>query len=145
MFYEYLNRYNVQKSVLGAKIFKSNIVVPVKQGKRSYRIEENSPVENSMVVGFWITKRGVKVDETYSQITGDVFDSAYLVLRKGSTEVYQKLPLELIRLANEQGRPFHVNLHGEINLSESTIQIPKNDTISADQVIEFQVDYVSHI
>jgi len=142
MIYQHLNQYSVAKGAFGPKVLQSNIVISLATNKNKYKVEENSPVEQSLAVGLWATIPGALVDETNTQAATAVLNTAYLVIRRKSQETYQKISFEQIRAANAQGRPYYLYMDGPINLSESVIIVPNNAAIVANEVIELQVDYI---
>lgn len=141
MLYPHLRSRGVEEGVAGPIIFKANLKIEVEANKRVYKLEENSPVERAYMVGLHVTKAGTIVDETKTQAAGAIFDSAYLEIMVNTTKVLMNLYLHQVAYANEQGRPYYLYLPGRINLSESSLIVPKNDTIAANTVFELQVDY----
>jgi hypothetical protein len=141
--YPFLNNRPVEMNVLGLPVERRvNIKVELTANQLDYTIEENSPLERHFPVGLWVTLPGQKVNQVKTQAAGNIFNSAYLVLRHQEANIMVKVPFEQIRLANANGRPFYMNMPGPVNLSESTLVVPDNAGIAANTVLEFQVEYV---
>lgn len=141
MLYQHLRSRGVAEGVAGPVIYKANLIIPISANVSKYKVEENSPIERAFLVGLYVTDPGVQVDETNTQATGDIFNSAYLEIMVNTLKVVTNLYLHQIKKANDQGRPYYLYLPGRINLSESRLIVPKNDTIAANTVIELQTDY----
>ena len=141
MLYNHLRGKGFVETQLGPVIWSSNIIVEIQANKDDYKLEENSPVERQFAAGLRVTEPGAIVSQTKTNAAGDIHNSAYFILRVDTDVVIGKLYLHQILRDNNNGRPFYLLLPGRINLSESSLIIPKNDTIAADTVIEFQVEY----
>lgn len=143
MNYQIPHLHKVETNKLGQPVVRRvNLKVPVTDGVSTYMIEENSPIERNYPLGLWVTKAGVKIDQTKTQIATAQLDAAFIILRNQEANILSKLPFEHVRLANEQGRPYPVYFPGPINLSESTIELPESTGIAANTVLEFQIDYI---
>jgi hypothetical protein len=132
----------LEQGITGAIVNSTNIIIPVAAGTSKYKLEENSPVERNIMVGLHVTLAGQKVDQTNTQISGNNFNSAYLIIKQRQTDAFDKISLERIRKANDFGRPYYVELKGPVNLSETVLMVPNSTGIAADSVVEIQVDHV---
>lgn len=141
MIYSHLIGKGFSEGPAGPIVFRQNVEIPLTANQQEYKIEENSPVESNIMVGLWVTEAGAKTSSTYTQATGDIFNGLVLELQNQQQIVLKKIPATHIKKANDQGRPFYVYLPGPVNLSESTVSAYKNDTIAANTVFEFQVEY----
>lgn len=125
-------------------MYRTNITVPVTAGQREYQLEENSPLERNILVGLWVTEQGVKTGDNTTQVVTAIFNSAALTIRVQESDVVKKVYAHQIKAANDQGLPFYVFLPGRINLSESKLEIFNNAGILANDVFEFQAEYVKY-
>ncbi len=142
MIYSHLANRGFYEGPAGPVVYRQNISIPLIQDQQEYKIEENSPVERNLMVGIWVTEAGAKTSATYTQASGDIFNGLVIELQNQQNVILKKIPATQIKQANDQGRPFYVFLPGPVNLSESTVHAYKNDTIAANTVFEFQVEYV---
>ena len=141
MIYSHLKNRGFKEGPAGPVVFRQNISIALTANQQEYNVEENSPVERNSMVGLWVTEPGSKTSSTYTQAAGDIFNGLVIELQHQQTAVLKKIPAAQIKQANDQGRPFYVFLPGPVNLSESKVSAYKNDTIAANTVFEFQVEY----
>lgn len=144
MHYLHLNKKIFQEGPAGAVVYRTSITVPVVAGQRNYQLEENSPLERNIMVGLWVTEQGVKTGDNTTQVVTAIFNSCALTIRVQESDVVKKIYAHQIKAANDFGRPFYVYLPGRINLSESSLEIFNNAGILANDVFEFQADYVKY-
>lgn len=142
MYYSQLANKGFQRGRAGAIVYQANISVNLEANKPDYNLEENSPVERNTVVGLWVTEPGAKTSQSKTQAAGAIFNSAVLIVRVEESDVIKKLYFHQVKKANDQGHPFYLSLPGNINLSESKVEVYDNSGIAADTVLEFQVNYV---
>lgn len=138
------NKGRYQEGPTGPVVYRTNITVPVTANQREYNLEENSPLERNILVGLWVTEQGVKTGDNTTQVVTAIFNSCALTLRVQESDVVKKIYAHQIKAANDQGNPFYVYLPGRINLSESKLEIYNNAGILANDVFEFQAEYVKY-
>lgn len=128
----------------GPVTFQANVQVALVPDQREYQLEERSTLEQNHMVGLYVTKPGTKLESGKTQADGDVFDSAHLTFRVGTTDIMRRVYLRQILNANEAGCPFEVSLPDAINLRESILQVMDEGNIAAGTVVEFQAVYLKN-
>lgn len=126
----------------GAARYRTSITIPLFANVREYQLEERSTIENNQIVGLWVTKPTTVIEGNKTIATGSVFDSAFLTLRVGTSDVMRKVYLHQILAVNNAGKPYEVSIPGRINLVESMLTVLDDENIQANTAIEFQVDFV---
>ncbi|MTB53896.1 hypothetical protein [Lewinella sp. W8] len=142
MAYENIVRGAYKEGANGPAIWRENIIVPLKNPIKDYRLEERSTVEGHHAVGLYVTPPGVTLRDGSTVAAAAIFNTAYLVLRNGSDEVITHLYLSQILAANEAGCPFEISLPGKITMSDSSLVVQDGPNVQADTVLEIQIEYV---
>lgn len=127
----------------GPARFLENIILKLKENERVNKIEENTTVEGEHAVGLYVTDPAVQVEPGATVAPLAIFNSAFLVLRIGSTVIIDRLYLSTIKKWNDQGKAYPLNLPDKIDFSRSTIEVIENAAVADGQVLQFQVEYLT--
>lgn len=110
------------------KYFTDISIIDLKPNKRDYDFISQKNIENCKIIGvmaFRQTEAGnVATPEGAPLAADDVFNAAYLRIKKGNTDVHSHLPLSMIEAATKEnpGYGYPLNLTN-IHLSNSGIKL----------------------
>lgn len=126
------------------KVFWTSSIIPLESNNPEYNLEDKVRLVGQKVVGLRV-EEPASPQQFVTQIqritTQEVFDSAKLSLRNDTDVIMEKFPLRQIAKDNERG--ITTTIHAaSINWKESTLYVPKNDSIAANEVIVIYIAYV---
>ncbi|MEO1626487.1 MAG: hypothetical protein AAFV25_15125 [Bacteroidota bacterium] len=124
---------------LNTRIYQYTANIATNTNQNEYKIEEKSVVEGRRLRGIW-TRTGGKGFQNKDLINTNAFNGTFLTLQEDQTNVIEKIPLANILKANENGRPYYVNM-GKIEMSETEIYISNMADIVNGEVIELTFDF----
>ncbi|MEM6379061.1 MAG: hypothetical protein AAF705_12670 [Bacteroidota bacterium] len=136
---------NFESGQTGIKVNQASIIIPLKANQSEYNIEERSSVENNHVVGIYVTAPEAtpqKISLSKTLPAAEIWNSIVLELRKDQEVVLERIPFTDIKKANDNGKPYYVQLGGKVNLSESKVLAFKNDTIVDGTAVDIRFDFV---
>lgn len=126
----------------GPAIRHAGFKIPLEADKRDYEIEEKTTLERNILVGVWVVPPGTVIGTNLTVPAAAVFNSAFLNLRVGSTDVVERLYLQHVLAKNLQGEPYELSIPQKINLTESSLQVMNEAAIEANTALEIQFDFV---
>lgn len=144
--YENIPRAPFVESRAGLRVFKHTFVVPLDSTQNEFGLESKSAIEDQFVVGIWVVPPTSGGAATKGQTSGNttsqaVFNSAYLSIQEGQTEIIRRVSLLAILAANNFGQPYLVNI-AEIQMSQSKLLIFNPAGIATNDHITFTFDFL---
>lgn len=144
--YENIPRAAFVESRAGLRVFKHTFVVPLDATQNEFGLESKSAIEDQFVVGIWVVPPTSGGAATKGQTSGNttsqaVFNTAYLSIQEGQTEIIRRVSLLHILAANNFGQPYLVNI-AEIQMSQSKLLIFNPAGIAANDHITFTFDFL---
>lgn len=126
------------------KKYEYTFAVVTRTNKTIYKLEENSPASNARILYLQIrrTTSNSRASGNSAIANADVFESAFLSLRKGQTRVIDRLPLALIEAATLQNAGFGYPIFlDNVDFNTSELEIANESAIVDGEVIELVVSF----
>lgn len=128
------------------KVFTHTVAVKMEANKYRYVFNTESNLLNVNLIGVIARKASDAFNsKSYNGealANGNVFNAAFLRIKKGNTDVHERLPLPIIEAATQQnpgvGFPLALN---NINITDSGIDLAAGISITAGEVIELVFVY----
>lgn len=135
-----------QEGMTGTKGYVKNIPIRLTANQSDYKLEESSRIERNYVIGLAVnspTSTSTARASATQQLTAlNILESAKLYLQVESEVIIDGLPLADVLKANNNGFWYDIHIGDRVNLSDTKVYIAKNDTIQANDLIEFTFLYV---
>lgn len=119
------------------------LVIPLKQGKSKYKLEERSPIEDNYPVAITTTiGDGTKLHDEYILAEPEVFNNAYVTFKEGQTDILERIPFEHIWYAVLNGKEKMLR-SGRVYLSNSFVDVMNSGAIQPNTALILQVYYAN--
>lgn len=114
--------------------------------KGEYRLQQDSPLHLSTITGVQVRKLTTNAKGIYGNaiINDTAFVSSYLTLKQRNAQVFERIPLEFIRFATEQGLWYPV-LVPEVDMANSSVLCTNEAAITDDEEYVFVFKYIRRI
>lgn len=116
--------------------------------KNHFKLEHNSPIQHERVTGVKIRRRYALITNksvnNNDLVNDNCLFSSFLTLKQRNTEVFEKIPMELIWYASEQGKWFEIDIP-IVDMSQSEVMCSDPTTLVEGEEFEFVFRYKNTI
>lgn len=126
--------------------FYYGLSVTTKVGAPEQRLEQDSPINGRQIIGVQALKKttGAKGLNGGDVVNDNVFLSSHLTLKQRNAEVFEKIPLEVIYFATQNGCFYPVNIPF-VDMANSTVNCKNSAALVADEEYVLVFKYLQEV